>query len=111
MSTCTPRVHVPVTMAALGGSIGFETLDDGRDLAIAPGTQTGTVIPLKWLGVPRLRGRGRGDLYVHVAGGHAHRPRRPPEGAAGPLAEARGEELGQAPAGEGLFSKLRSALS
>ena len=59
-------VHVPVTMAALGGTIGFETLDGDRDLTIAPGTQTGTVIPLKSLGVPRLRGRGRGELYVHV---------------------------------------------
>jgi molecular chaperone DnaJ len=27
------------------------------------------------------------------------------------LAEARGEQLGQAPVGEGIFSKLRSALS
>ena len=38
-------VHVPMTMAALGGSIAFETLDDTRDLAIAAGTKSGTVIP------------------------------------------------------------------
>ena len=30
------------------------------------GTQSGTVMNLKGLGVPKLRGRGRGDLYVHV---------------------------------------------
>ena len=32
-------VHIPMTMAALGGSIGFDTLDDRRELAIAAGTQ------------------------------------------------------------------------
>ena len=37
-------VNVPMTMAALGGSIGFETLDDTRDLTIAAGTHAGTVI-------------------------------------------------------------------
>ena len=30
-------VHVPMAMAASGASIGFDTLDDARDLAIAPG--------------------------------------------------------------------------
>ena len=34
-------VHVPLTVAALGGSVTFDTLDDARELAIAAGTQTG----------------------------------------------------------------------
>ena len=36
-----PSVHVPVTLAALGGSVGFDTLDDTRDLPIAVGTAAG----------------------------------------------------------------------
>ncbi len=60
------RVHIPVSLAALGGTVLFETLDERRELAIAPGTQGGTVIQLKGQGVPRLRGRGRGDLFVQV---------------------------------------------
>ncbi len=103
-------VHVPVALAALGGSVGFETLDDQRDLAIAAGTQSGTVIQLKGMGVPKLRGRGRGDLFIHVQvdtpTGLDDRQRE----LLGALAEARGEELGEAPHGEGLLSKLRSAL-
>ncbi len=103
-------VHVPVTLAALGGSIPFDTLDDRRDLAIATGTQGGAVITLKGLGVPKLRARGRGDLYVHVrvdtpTGTDEHQ-RDLLRG----LAEARGEDLGELPHGEGLFSKIRSAL-
>ena len=98
-------------MAALGGTIGFDTLDGERDLGVAPGTQTGTVIPIKSLGVPRLRGRGRGDLYVHIEVDTPTALDDRQKELLALLAEARGEELGAAPAGEGLFSKLRSALS
>ncbi len=104
-------VSVPVTLAALGGSVTFDTLDDARELSIDAGTQSGTVLPLKGLGVPKIRGRGRGDLYVHV---QVDTPTGLDDGQRellAALAEARGEELGHAPQGEGLFSKLRSALS
>lgn len=103
--------HVPMTMAALGGTIGFETLDDLRDLSIAAGTQSGAVILLKGLGVPKLKGRGRGDLYVHVQVDTPTGLDDRQKELLGDLAEARGEDLGGAPQGEGLFSKLRSALS
>ncbi len=104
-------VHVPVTLAALGGSIGFDTLDDSRDLAIAAGTQSGAVIPLKGLGVPKLRGRGRGDLFVHVEVDTPTDIDVHQRELLVALASARGEDLGEAPHGEGIFSKLRSALS
>jgi molecular chaperone DnaJ len=104
-------VRVPMTLAALGGSVAFETLEDTRDLPIAAGTQPGTVIPLKGMGVPRLRGRGRGDLFVHV---QVDTPTDLDDGQKellASLAAARGEDLGSAPHSEGIFSKLRSALS
>ena len=104
-------VHVPMALAALGGSIPFDTLDDTRDLTIAVGTQSGSVLALKGLGVPKLRGRGRGDLYVHI---QVDTPTDLDDGQRellSALAEARGEDLGEVPHGEGLFSKLRSALS
>ncbi len=103
-------IHVPVTLAALGGSVGFETLDDQRELAIAAGTANGTVIQLKGLGVPKLRGRGRGDLLVHVQVDTPTDLDERQRELLLALAEARGEELGEAPHSEGLLSKLRSAL-
>jgi molecular chaperone DnaJ len=105
------EVHVPVTLAALGGSVDFETLDDTRELSVASGTQTGTVLQIKGHGVPRVKGRGRGDLYVHLT---VDTPTDLDDGQRElllGLAEARGEELGSAPQSEGLFSRLRSALS
>lgn len=69
------------------------------------------MIQLKGLGVPKIRGRGRGDLYVHVQVDTPTGLDDAQRELLAALAEARGEELGHAPQGEGLFSKLRSALS
>jgi molecular chaperone DnaJ len=104
-------VHVPVALAALGGSVPFDTLDDSRDLAIAGGTQSGTVLTLKGLGVPKLRGRGRGDLFVQVQVDTPTDLDDQQRELLVALAGARSEPLGEAPHAEGLFSKIRSALS
>ncbi|MCU1656764.1 MAG: Chaperone protein dnaJ, partial [Pseudonocardiales bacterium] len=57
-------VPVPMTAAALGTSLKVETLDGPVDIDVKPGTQSGTVIPLRGRGVPRLRSNSRGDLHV-----------------------------------------------
>ena len=104
-------VHVPMALAALGGSVPFDTLDDSRDLAIAGGTQSGAVLTLKGLGVPKVRGRGRGDLYAHIQVDTPTDLDDEQRELLIRLAAARSESLGEAPQHEGLFSKLRSALS
>jgi len=104
-------VHLPMALAALGGSVPFDTLDDTRDLPIAEGTQSGAVQTVKGLGVPKVRGRGRGDLYVHIQVDTPSDLDDVQRELLVRLAEARSEVLGEAPQPEGLFSKLRSALS
>ena len=42
------------------------TFDGDYTLKIPAGTQSGQQIPIRGKGVPVLRGRGRGDLIVHV---------------------------------------------
>ena len=59
-------LHVPMTQAALGAHLTFETLDGTEDLALPPGTQSGRVFELRGRGVPGGRGRARGDLLVQV---------------------------------------------
>jgi len=61
---CT--VHVPMTAAALGTSMGLHTLHGVEDLDIQPGTQSATVLTMRGQGMPRLRGTGIGNLYVHI---------------------------------------------
>jgi molecular chaperone DnaJ len=60
------ELHVAFAQAALGATVSYETLDDTAELTIAPGTQTGHEVRLKGKGVPSVKGRGRGDLYVRV---------------------------------------------
>ena len=59
------RVPIPMTTAALGGEVEVPTLDGRRSrVSIPAGTQTGTQFRLRGKGMPALRGRGVGDLYI-----------------------------------------------
>jgi molecular chaperone DnaJ len=60
--------EVPVTFsqAALGASIEVATLEGPRSVEMPSGTQHGDVMRLRGLGMPDVRGRGMGDLLVHV---------------------------------------------
>ena len=101
-------LHVPVSAAALGVQLPFETLDGDEELTVPAGTQTGREVRLKGRGVPALNGRGRGDLVVRIVvdtptgldGVQEELLRR--------LAQERGEAV--APPGSGLLSKIRSAF-
>jgi molecular chaperone DnaJ len=57
---------VPMTVAALGGSITVETLDGDEEVDIPAGTQSMTTFKIRDRGVARRRGRGRGDLVVRA---------------------------------------------
>lgn len=53
--------------AALGTKVEVPCLNGERvKVAIPPGTQSGTALRLRGRGMPRLHGRGKGDLYVVV---------------------------------------------
>jgi molecular chaperone DnaJ len=60
------EVPVSFTQAALGTTVDVPTLDGAKPLQIARGTQSGDVIRVRGLGMPEVRGRGVGDLHVHV---------------------------------------------
>jgi molecular chaperone DnaJ len=61
---CTVELTLP--QAALGATVTVPTLDGDVELTFEPGTQPGTVRPLRGRGFPVLRGFGRGDLRVMV---------------------------------------------
>ena len=61
------KMPVPMTTAALGGTIDVPNLDGKvARVTIAPGTQSGHRLRLKGKGMPGLQGRTRGDLYVDI---------------------------------------------
>jgi molecular chaperone DnaJ len=62
---------VSVTEAMLGGDVSIPTLEPGdkpteTTLTIPAGTQPGTVITMRGMGVPRLESKGRGDLAILI---------------------------------------------
>jgi molecular chaperone DnaJ len=59
-------VPVNVAQSALGTEIELLTFDGLQNVKIQEGTQSGSRIRLRGLGVPHLQGSGRGDLFVHV---------------------------------------------
>jgi len=104
-------VHeLPISMAqaALGAHLMLETLDGFEDLVIPRGTQSGKVFKLKHRGVPRLDGRGRGDLLVQVRVEIPTTLDEESEDLLRRYATVRGEDV--APAEEGFFSRFKTAF-
>jgi molecular chaperone DnaJ len=59
-------IPIPYSLAALGGEIEIPSLEGPDRLQVPAGTQSGQDFRLSQRGIPRLRGRGRGDLIVVV---------------------------------------------
>ena len=60
------RVHVPFQDAIVGTRIDVPTTDGPVRMSIPAGTQGGRKFRLRGKGAPRLKGGGRGDLFVEV---------------------------------------------
>ncbi len=60
------ELRINVAQAALGDRVRVPTLEGEREIRIPAGIQPGTVLRLRDLGFPRLRGGGRGDQLVIV---------------------------------------------
>jgi molecular chaperone DnaJ len=101
-------LHLSVAQAALGVETNLTTLDGDELLSIPAGTQTGRVVRLRAKGVPKLQGRGRGDLRVHVFVDTPTELTAEQEDLLRRFAELRGEEV--APADSGLLSRIKSAF-
>ncbi len=101
-------LNVSMAQAALGTTVIFETLDGDESLTIAPGAQSGDILRVRGRGVPHVRGRGRGDLNVHLVVDTPTELTKAQEELLRQLAAERGEKVD--PPNEGLRSRLRSAF-
>jgi molecular chaperone DnaJ len=62
------HMDLPLTLpeAVLGATIQVPTPDGEVRVRVPPGSQTGRQLRVKGHGVPHLRGKGRGDLYLRI---------------------------------------------
>jgi len=102
------ELHVPVTVAALGAHLRYETLDGTEDLVVPAGTQTGRRFRLRGRGVPHVDGRSRGDLVVMVMVDTPTDLDDEQDELLRRLAASRGEEV--APKDTSILSRIRSAF-
>ena len=103
------EVPISIAQAALGTTVVLPTLDGDEELLVPAGTQPGREFVLRSRGVPRLQGRGRGDLRAQLV---VEVPTKLDEEEAAllrQLAERRGEPVN--PPEKGLFSRIKSAFS
>lgn len=91
--------------AALGDEIEIPTLDGKVRHKIPEGTQTGTVFRLKGLGIPHIRGKGRGDQFVTVKVVTPENLGEAQKNLLREFAKATGEALPKAGSGESIFKK------
>ncbi len=67
-------VDIHYTQAALGCEVKIETFDGTEALDIPAGTQPGSKLRIKGRGMPRLRGKGSGDMNILVRVGISKSP-------------------------------------
>ena len=93
--------------AVFGDTIQIDTFDGTVEVDIPAGTQSGKRFRLQGKGMPRLRRRGQGDLYVQVQVVTPESLNTEQREALEQFAEAGGEEVSVE---EGFFDKIKSSL-
>jgi molecular chaperone DnaJ len=100
------EVTVPMTVAALGGEVEVPTLDGPESITLPPGTQSGEVRRLRGRGMPRIDGRGRGQLVALLRVATPTDLDEEQADLLARLARLRGEAVGA----RGLFDKIKEAF-
>ena len=108
-SDLVAEVEISYPQACLGTSLEIETLDGTETLVVPPGTPGGRVFTLPRRGVPRLQGRGRGDLRVVVVIEVPTSLTEDESKLLRQLAAVQGDDV--APEEQGFFSRIKSAFS
>ncbi|MFC6614756.1 molecular chaperone DnaJ [Halopenitus salinus] len=103
------HVHEAVSFpqAVFGDTVQIEAVDGTVEMDVPAGTQSGETFRLSGKGMPRLRGRGRGDLYVQVQVVVPDSLNDEQREALEAFAEAGGEEIDVE---QGFFERLKSTF-
>ncbi|MFB6268052.1 MAG: molecular chaperone DnaJ [Halodesulfurarchaeum sp.] len=101
------RQPISFPQAVFGDEIEIPTLDGRASFEIPSGTQSGETFRLRGKGMPSLRGRGQGDLYVTVQVVTPDSLSAEEKEALKRFAEAGGEDI---EVDDGFFERIRNSL-
>jgi len=101
--------HLPISFpkAVFGGTVEVPTVDGATELDVPEGTQSGEEFRIRGEGMPHLRGRGHGDLYVQVQVVTPEELNEEQREALEAFAEAGGEDID---VNEGFFEKIKNSF-
>lgn len=105
---CT--LNISMVAATLGTHIKLPALDGHEDIYIDAGTQSGKVFKFRGKGVPRVDGRGRGDLIVRIVVETPAKLTKEQEDLLRQFAEMRGEEIVEPVDRGGVIGKIKDAF-
>ena len=84
------------------------------EIEIKPGTQSGSVLPIRGKGITKLRGSGRGDLFAHIDVLIPNKLSKKEEDLLHQFAEARGDKANSGEVKQrhetGFFGKFHEAF-
>jgi molecular chaperone DnaJ len=101
------RLALSFPQVVFGDTVGVPTVDGRAELDVPSGTQSGETFRLKGKGMPHLRGRGNGDLYVQVQVVTPESLNEEQRDALEAFAEAGGEEVDVK---QGFFEKIKNSF-
>ena len=101
------RLPISFPQATFGDTVEVPTLDGAAEFEIPKGTQSGETFRLEGKGMPRLRRRGHGDLFVQVQIVTPDSLNEDQRDALEAFAEAGGDEI---EVKEGFFEKIKRAF-
>lgn len=102
------ELRLPMSQAALGSELTVPTLYGDELVAVPAGTQTGDVVTVRGLGMPRLGSGQRGRLHIHVRVATPTDLTPEQEDLLREFAALRQETLRET--GKGLFGRIRDAF-
>ncbi|WP_311171647.1 molecular chaperone DnaJ [Halobellus ordinarius] len=101
------RLPISFPKAVFGATVEVPTVDGSADLDIPAGTQSGEEFRIRGEGMPHLRGRGHGDLYVQMQVVTPDDLNEEQKEALEAFAEAGGEDVDVT---EGFFEKIKNSF-
>ncbi|ELY57729.1 molecular chaperone DnaJ [Natronolimnohabitans innermongolicus] len=101
------RLPISFPQATFGDTVEVPTLDGAVEFDVPTATQSGETFRLEGKGMPRLRGRGHGDLFVQVQVVTPESLNEEQREALEAFAEAGGDEI---EVKEGFFEKIKRAF-
>ncbi|MFA1611965.1 molecular chaperone DnaJ [Halobellus rubicundus] len=101
------RLPISFPKAVFGATVEVPTVDGAAELEIPAGTQSGEEFRVRGEGMPHLRGRGHGDLYVQVQVVTPEDLNQEQKEALEAFAEAGGEDIDVS---EGFFEKIKNSF-